>query len=34
MIVIGYEKNEITKITGISNENLEKLESIFNTKIL
>ncbi|MGI2257528.1 hypothetical protein ACRRVD_03205 [Candidatus Cardinium hertigii] len=34
MIVIGHEKDEITKITGIYNENLEKLESIFNTKIL
>ncbi|MGI2298345.1 hypothetical protein ACRRVB_00755 [Candidatus Cardinium hertigii] len=34
MIVIGYEKKEITNITGISNEKLKELESIFNTKIL
>ncbi len=34
MIVIGYEKKEINKITGISNEKLKNLETIFNTKIL
>ena len=34
MIVIGYEKKEITNITGISNEKLKELESVFNTKIL
>lgn len=34
MIVIGYKKKDITNITGLSNEKIKKLESIFNNKIL